>query len=109
MDAEVRGCGWGPAVNKGLPRLILPFLIFVLQDPSFSPIPPKSPVHRRSPTASPKARPPPGEEISSKSADNLVAIRVIPTAQEDEEILAAEISEKEDEKEEEKEDKKEEK
>uniref|UniRef100_A0A8C9FTR0 Cyclic nucleotide-binding domain-containing protein n=1 Tax=Pavo cristatus TaxID=9049 RepID=A0A8C9FTR0_PAVCR len=80
--------------------LILPFLIFALQDPNFSPIPPKSPVHRRSPTASPKARPPPGEEISSKSADNLVAIHVIPTAQEDEEILAAEISEKEDEKEE---------
>uniref|UniRef100_A0A8C9LDC1 Cyclic nucleotide-binding domain-containing protein n=1 Tax=Pavo cristatus TaxID=9049 RepID=A0A8C9LDC1_PAVCR len=99
-DAEVWGCGWGPAVNKGLPRLILPFLIFALQDPNFSPIPPKSPVHRRSPTASPKARPPPGEEISSKSADNLVAIHVIPTAQEDEEILAAEISEKEDEKEE---------
>ncbi|POI29274.1 hypothetical protein CIB84_006976, partial [Bambusicola thoracicus] len=70
------------------------------QEPTFSPIPPKSPVHQRSPTASPKARPPPGEEISSKSADNLVAIRVIPTAQEDEEILAAEISEKEDEKEE---------
>ncbi|XP_065590329.1 cyclic nucleotide-gated cation channel beta-1 [Cyrtonyx montezumae] len=70
------------------------------QDPNFSPVPPKSPVHRRSPTASPKARTPPGEEISSKSADNLVAIRVISTAQEDEEILAAEISEKEDEKEE---------
>uniref|UniRef100_A0A669QUD3 Cyclic nucleotide-binding domain-containing protein n=1 Tax=Phasianus colchicus TaxID=9054 RepID=A0A669QUD3_PHACC len=61
--------------HQGLPRLILPFLIFVLQDPNFSPIPPKSPVHRRSPTASPKARPPPGEEISSKSADNLVAIQ----------------------------------
>ncbi|OXB76090.1 UNVERIFIED_CONTAM: hypothetical protein H355_000189 [Colinus virginianus] len=70
------------------------------QDPNFSPVPPKSPVHRRSPTASPKVRTPPGEEISSKSADNLVAIRVISTAQEDEEILAAEISEKEDEKEE---------
>eukprot|EP00076_Gallus_gallus_P025297 XP_015147796.1 cyclic nucleotide-gated cation channel beta-1 isoform X1 [Gallus gallus] len=70
------------------------------QQSNFSPIPPKSPVHRRLPTASPKARTPPGEEISSKSADNLVAIRVIPTAQEDEEILAAEISEKDDEKEE---------
>ncbi|XP_066860633.1 cyclic nucleotide-gated channel beta-1 [Anser cygnoides] len=69
------------------------------QDPSFSPIPPKSPVHRRSPTASPKASTPPGEEIFSKSSDNLVAIRVISAAQEDEEILAAEISQKEEEEE----------
>ncbi|KAI6077459.1 Cyclic nucleotide-gated cation channel beta-1 [Aix galericulata] len=69
------------------------------QDPSFSPIPPKSPVHRRSPTASPKASTPPGEEICSKSSDNLVAIRVISAAQEDEEVLAAEISPKEEEEE----------
>uniref|UniRef100_A0A8B9I514 Cyclic nucleotide gated channel subunit beta 1 n=1 Tax=Anser brachyrhynchus TaxID=132585 RepID=A0A8B9I514_9AVES len=72
---------------------------WILQDPSFSPIPPKSPVHRRSPTASPKASTPPGEEIFSKSSDNLVAIRVISAAQEDEEILAAEISQKEEEEE----------
>ncbi|KAM9182753.1 cyclic nucleotide-gated channel beta-1 [Mergus octosetaceus] len=69
------------------------------QDPSFSPTPPKSPVHRRSPTASPKASTPPGEEICSKSSDNLVAIRVISAAQEDEEVLAAEISQKEEEEE----------
>ncbi|XP_074442879.1 cyclic nucleotide-gated channel beta-1 [Larus michahellis] len=70
------------------------------QDSSFSPIPPKSPVHRRSPVTSHKARTHLGEEIFSKSSDSLVTIRVIPTAQEDEEILAAEISEKEEEKEE---------
>ncbi|XP_054055621.1 cyclic nucleotide-gated cation channel beta-1 [Rissa tridactyla] len=71
-----------------------------MQDSSFSPIPPKSPVHRRSPVTSHKAHTHLGEEIFSKSSDSLVTIRVIPTAQEDEEILAAEISEKEEEKEE---------
>ncbi|XP_068812475.1 cyclic nucleotide-gated channel beta-1 [Struthio camelus] len=64
-----------------------------MQDSSFSPTPPKSPVHRRSPTASPKADPPKGEEIIATSSDNLVAIRVISAPQEDEEILSAEISE----------------
>ncbi|PKU42395.1 cyclic nucleotide-gated cation channel beta-1 [Limosa lapponica baueri] len=71
-----------------------------MQDSTFSPIPPKSPVHRRSPVTSHKACTHLGEEIFSKSSDSLVTIRVIPTAQEDEEILAAEISEKEEEKEE---------
>ncbi|KAM6353388.1 cyclic nucleotide-gated channel beta-1 [Alca torda] len=71
-----------------------------MQDSRFSPIPPKSPVHRRSPVTSHKARTHLGEEIFSKSSDSLLTIRVIPTAQEDEEILAAEISEKEEEKEE---------
>ncbi|KFW63551.1 Cyclic nucleotide-gated cation channel beta-1, partial [Pygoscelis adeliae] len=66
-----------------------------------TPIPPKSPVHRRSPVISNKAPTGPGEEISSKSSDSLVTIRVISTAQEEEEILAAEISEKEEEKKEE--------
>ncbi|KFQ54712.1 Cyclic nucleotide-gated cation channel beta-1, partial [Pelecanus crispus] len=67
---------------------------------SFSPIPLKSPVHQRSPVTSHKARTHLEEEIFSKSSDSLVTIRVISTAQEDEEILAAEISEKEEEKEE---------
>lgn len=57
-------------------------------------------MHRRSPVISHKARTHLEEEIFSKSSDSLVTIRVIPTAQEDEEILAAEISEKEEEKEE---------
>ncbi|KAM7040285.1 cyclic nucleotide-gated channel beta-1 [Acridotheres tristis] len=68
---------------------------------SVSPTPPKSPVHQRSPVTSRKAQTRLGEEISSESSDHSVTIRVIPTAKEDEEILAAEISEK-DEKEEEK-------
>ncbi|KAM9289054.1 cyclic nucleotide-gated channel beta-1 [Morus bassanus] len=72
------------------------------QGSSFSPIPPKSPVHRRSPVTSHKSRTYLGEEIFSKSSDSLVTIRVISTAQEDEEILAAEISEKEEEEKEEK-------
>ncbi|XP_040471580.1 cyclic nucleotide-gated cation channel beta-1 [Falco naumanni] len=72
-----------------------------MQGSSFSPIPPKSPVHQRSPVISHRARTHPGEEIISKPSDGLVTIRVISTAEEDEEILAAEISEKEEEKEEE--------
>ncbi|XP_029882553.1 cyclic nucleotide-gated cation channel beta-1 isoform X1 [Aquila chrysaetos chrysaetos] len=68
-----------------------------MQGSSFSPIPPKSPVHQRSPVTSHKARTHLGEEIFSKSSDSLVTIRVISTAQEDEEILAAEILEKEEE------------
>ncbi|XP_065496938.1 cyclic nucleotide-gated channel beta-1-like isoform X4 [Caloenas nicobarica] len=72
------------------------------QGSSFSPDPPKSPVHQRSPVTSHKARTHMGEEIFSKSSDSLVTIRVISTAQEDEEILAAEISEKEEEEKEEK-------
>ncbi|XP_035754713.1 cyclic nucleotide-gated cation channel beta-1 [Egretta garzetta] len=72
------------------------------QGSSFSPTPPKSPVHRRSPAASHKARVHLGEELFSKSSDSLVTIRVIATAQDDEEILAAEISEKEEEDKEEK-------
>ncbi|XP_062442827.1 cyclic nucleotide-gated cation channel beta-1 [Rhea pennata] len=64
-----------------------------MQDSSFSPIPPKSPVHRRSPTASPKADTSKGEEIVTTSSDNLVTMRVISAPQEDEEILSAEISE----------------
>ncbi|KAM6195393.1 LOW QUALITY PROTEIN: cyclic nucleotide-gated channel beta-1 [Sarcoramphus papa] len=68
---------------------------------TFSPIPPKSPVHQRSPVTSHKARTRP-EEIFSKSSDSLVTTRVISTAQEDEEILAAEILEKEEEEKEEK-------
>ncbi|GAB0195768.1 cyclic nucleotide-gated cation channel beta-1 [Grus japonensis] len=72
------------------------------QGSDFSPIPPKSPVHQRSPVTSHKARTHLGEEIFSKSSDSLVTIRVISTAQEDEEILAAEISEKEEEEKEEK-------
>nr|XP_021135482.1 cyclic nucleotide-gated cation channel beta-1 [Columba livia] len=72
------------------------------QGSSFSPEPPKSPVHQRSPVTSHKALTHLGEEILSKSPDRLVTIRVISTAQEDEEILAAEISEKEEEEKEEK-------
>ncbi|KFO12826.1 Cyclic nucleotide-gated cation channel beta-1, partial [Balearica regulorum gibbericeps] len=83
-------------VCEGLLRLVLPF-DFVSQGSDFSPIPPKSPVHRRSPVTSHKACTHLGEEIFSKSSDSLVTIRVISTAQEDEEILAAEISEKEEE------------
>ncbi|KAM6409009.1 cyclic nucleotide-gated channel beta-1 [Rhynochetos jubatus] len=74
----------------------------VTQGSGFSPTPPKSPVHRRSPVASHKTCTHLGEEIFSKSSDSLVTIRVISTAQEDEEILAAEISEKEEEEKEEK-------
>ncbi|XP_074958102.1 cyclic nucleotide-gated channel beta-1 [Phalacrocorax aristotelis] len=73
-----------------------------MQGSSFSPIPPKSPVHRRSPVTSQKARTHLGEEIFSKSSDSLVTIHVISTAQEDEEILAAEILEKEEKEKEEK-------
>lgn len=72
------------------------------QGSSFSPEPPKSPVHQRSPVTSHKALTHLGEEILSKSPDRLVTIRVISTAQEDEEILAAEISEKDEEEKEEK-------
>jgi len=54
-------------------------------------------VHQRSPVTSHRARTHLGEEVFSKSSDSLVTIRVIATAQEDEEILAAEISEKEEE------------
>ncbi|XP_067158941.1 cyclic nucleotide-gated channel beta-1 [Apteryx mantelli] len=66
-----------------------------MQDSSVSPIPPKSPVHQRSPTASPKADAPKGEETVTTSSDKLVAIRVVSAPQESEEILSAEISEKE--------------
>ncbi|XP_016156552.1 PREDICTED: cyclic nucleotide-gated cation channel beta-1 [Ficedula albicollis] len=71
------------------------------QASSVSPTPPKSPVHQRSPVTSHKAQTRLGEEISSESSDHSVTIRVIPTAKEDEEILAAEISEKDEKKEEE--------
>ncbi|XP_023790700.1 LOW QUALITY PROTEIN: cyclic nucleotide-gated cation channel beta-1 [Cyanistes caeruleus] len=67
---------------------------------SVSPTPPKSPVHQRSPVMSHKAQTRPGEEISSESSDHSVTIRVISTAKEEEEILAAEISEKDEKKEE---------
>ncbi|XP_057286459.1 cyclic nucleotide-gated cation channel beta-1 [Pezoporus wallicus] len=69
-----------------------------MQDSRLSPTPPKSPVHQRSPVISHKVRTHLGEEIFSKSSDSLVTIRVISTAQEDEEILAAEISGQEEEK-----------
>lgn len=94
-DAMVGGSG------QGSPKVV--FLnFFGSQGSSFSPDPPKSPVHQRSPVTSHKACTHLGEEIFSKSSDSLVTIRVISTAQEDEEILAAEISEKEEEEKEEK-------
>ncbi|KAM9374302.1 LOW QUALITY PROTEIN: cyclic nucleotide-gated channel beta-1 [Phaethornis superciliosus] len=62
------------------------------------PIPTQSPVHPL-PITSHKAHTPLGEEMFSKSSDSLITIRVIPTARENEEILAAEISEKEEEEE----------
>ncbi|KFP02691.1 Cyclic nucleotide-gated cation channel beta-1, partial [Calypte anna] len=65
----------------------------------FSPILPQSPVHPRLPITSHKAYTPLGEEMFSESSDSLITIHVIPTAREDDEILAAEISEKEEEKE----------
>ncbi|XP_072790624.1 LOW QUALITY PROTEIN: cyclic nucleotide-gated channel beta-1 [Taeniopygia guttata] len=65
-----------------------------------SPTPPKSPVHHRSPVTAHRAQTRLGEEISSESPDHSVTIRVISTAKEDEEILAAEISEKDEKKEE---------
>ncbi|KAM4767595.1 cyclic nucleotide-gated channel beta-1 isoform 2-T5 [Cyanocitta cristata] len=70
------------------------------QGSSVTPTPPKSPVHQRSPVTSHKAQTRLGEEISSESPDRSVTIRVISTAKEDEEILAAEISEKDEKKEE---------
>ncbi|XP_059713726.1 cyclic nucleotide-gated cation channel beta-1 [Haemorhous mexicanus] len=70
------------------------------QGSSVSPTPPKSPVHQRSPVTSRRAQTRLGEEISSESPDHSVTIRVISTAKEDEEILAAEISEKDEKKEE---------
>ncbi|XP_017596280.1 PREDICTED: cyclic nucleotide-gated cation channel beta-1 [Corvus brachyrhynchos] len=70
------------------------------QGSSVTPTPPKSPVHQRSPVTSHKAQTRLGEEISSESPDHSVTIRVISTAEEDEEILAAEISEKDEKKEE---------
>ncbi|XP_038004468.1 cyclic nucleotide-gated cation channel beta-1 [Motacilla alba alba] len=70
------------------------------QGSSVSPTPPKSPVHQRSPVASHRAQTRLGEEIFSESPDHSVTIRVISTAKEDEEILAAEISEKDEKKEE---------
>ncbi|XP_030914270.1 cyclic nucleotide-gated cation channel beta-1 [Geospiza fortis] len=70
------------------------------QGSSVSPTPPKSPVHQRSPVTSRRAQTCLGEEISSESPDHSVTIRVISTAKEDEEILAAEISEKDEKKEE---------
>ncbi|KFP50014.1 Cyclic nucleotide-gated cation channel beta-1, partial [Cathartes aura] len=76
--------------------------LYALLSRRADPIPPKSPVHQRSPVTSHKARTHPGEEIFSKSSDSLVTTRVISTAQEDEEILAAEILEKEEEEKEEK-------
>ncbi|XP_048173047.1 cyclic nucleotide-gated cation channel beta-1 [Corvus hawaiiensis] len=73
------------------------------QGSSVTPTPPKSPVHQRcddQPVTSHKAQTRLGEEISSESPDHSVTIRVISTAEEDEEILAAEISEKDEKKEE---------
>ncbi|XP_074738063.1 cyclic nucleotide-gated channel beta-1 isoform X1 [Strix uralensis] len=72
------------------------------QDSSLSPVPPQSPTHHRSPVTHQKAHTPLGEEIFSKSSDSLVTIRVISTAEEGEEIIAAEISEKEEDEKEEK-------
>lgn len=57
-------------------------------------------MHQRSPVTSHKAQTRLGEEISSESADHSVTIRVISMAEEDEEILAAEVSEKDEKKEE---------
>uniref|UniRef100_A0A8C0UE37 Cyclic nucleotide-binding domain-containing protein n=1 Tax=Cyanistes caeruleus TaxID=156563 RepID=A0A8C0UE37_CYACU len=84
------GC-WGLSKREGLSQHLVS---------SVSPTPPKSPVHQRSPVMSHKAQTRPGEEISSESSDHSVTIRVISTAKEEEEILAAEISEKDEKKEE---------
>ncbi|XP_054026264.1 cyclic nucleotide-gated cation channel beta-1 [Dryobates pubescens] len=65
----------------------------VAQGPTSSPAPSRSPGHQRSPPTSHQAQQ--GGAIVSKSADNLVTIQVIAAAQGEEEILAAEIAEKE--------------
>ncbi|KFP63246.1 Cyclic nucleotide-gated cation channel beta-1, partial [Cariama cristata] len=80
--------------GQGSAKVDFYLFVFGSQGSSFSPIPPKSPVHQRSPVTSHKACAHLGEEIFSKSSDSLVTIRVISAAQKDEEILAAEILEK---------------
>ncbi|KAM9228368.1 cyclic nucleotide-gated channel beta-1 [Leptosomus discolor] len=85
------------AAQVSIERMAIWLCFTRCQGSSFSPTPPKSPVHQRSPVTSHKACTHLGEEIFSKSSDSLVTIRVISTAQKDEEILAAEISEKEEE------------
>ncbi|XP_075796565.1 cyclic nucleotide-gated channel beta-1 [Pelodiscus sinensis] len=66
-----------------------------MQNSSSTPIPPKSPVHCRSPNASCKSDDPAGEDIISKSPDNSVLIRMSPIPQSNEQVLSVEVPDKE--------------
>ncbi|KAM8946024.1 cyclic nucleotide-gated channel beta-1 [Pelodytes ibericus] len=63
-----------------------------------SPVPPGSPVHRRSPVPPTKPEDDDPTEIFSESADNTVFIRVSPSSRGDEQILSVEVTAPEDEK-----------
>lgn len=90
-----------------LPSIFLPVLsFFVLQAlPSISPIPPPSPMHRRSPVPLSPA-PEDGEETVAETADSSVVIRMTPRHK-GEELLTVEMKAGEGEVEEEAEEKEE--
>ncbi|KAM4720898.1 uncharacterized protein WCC33_007325 isoform 3-T3 [Rhinophrynus dorsalis] len=62
-----------------------------------SPVPPGSPVHRRSPVPSIKSEDDDATEIVAESSDNTVFIRVSPSPRGDEQILSVEVTAPEDE------------
>ncbi|XP_075432653.1 cyclic nucleotide-gated channel beta-1 [Ascaphus truei] len=67
-----------------------------IQPSSSSPVPPASPVHRRSPVPSMRPDDDDAAEIISESADNTVFIRVSPSPRGDEQILSVETTAAED-------------
>ncbi|XP_053305798.1 cyclic nucleotide-gated cation channel beta-1 [Spea bombifrons] len=69
-----------------------------VQPTTSSPVPPGSPVHRRSPVPPIKAEDHDPTDIVSESADNTVCIRVSPSSRGDEQILSVEATGPEEEK-----------
>ncbi|CAJ0960029.1 unnamed protein product [Ranitomeya imitator] len=57
-----------------------------------SPVPPGSPVHRRSPVPTLKSEEDEAAEIIAESTDNTVVIRVSPSPRGDEQILSVEVT-----------------
>lgn len=75
-------------------------LVYLSFQPSrTSPLPPGSPVHRRSPVPTIKPEDDDPTEIVAESTDNTVFIRVSPSSRGDEQILSVEMTAPEEEEE----------
>ncbi|XP_073420423.1 cyclic nucleotide-gated channel beta-1 [Dendrobates tinctorius] len=86
---------------KGLSKIRRHLKVKKSVEPSrSSPVPPGSPVHRRSPVPTLKSKEDEAAEIIAESPDNTVVIRVSPSPRGDEQILSVEVSAPEEEEEE---------